>query len=135
MQTIGKIAGRAGVSVDTVRFYERNGLLPAPRRTASGYRLYADDTVGRLRFIRRAKSLGFSLEEIGELLRLNDGGEGRLAVRTLAENRLVEIEHKIADLDRIRGTLAHLIRECSGTGKVHGCPIIEALTVHRDDGD
>jgi MerR family copper efflux transcriptional regulator len=118
-----------------VRFYERNGLLPAPRRTASGYRLYAEDTVGRLRFIRRAKSLGFSLEQIGELLRLNDGGESRLAVRTLAENRLIEIERKIADLGRIRATLAHLVRECSGTGKVNGCPIIEALTVQRDDDD
>jgi MerR family copper efflux transcriptional regulator len=133
MNTIGKIAGSAGVSVDTVRFYERTGLLPRAQRTASGYRLYAEATVDRLRFIRQAKMLGFSLEDIAELLHLHDGGGSRRAVRGIAQRRLAEVERRIADLERMRATLAHLVGECSGSGTVHGCPIIESL-VREPDG-
>jgi MerR family transcriptional regulator, copper efflux regulator len=82
--TIGKLANAAEVGIDTVRFYERAGLLKKPPRTAAGYRRYAEPDVARLRFIRRAKALGFSLQEIGELLRLNDGGGHRGAVRAPA---------------------------------------------------
>jgi len=125
--TIGKLAHAAGVGIDTVRFYERAGLLDRPQRTASGYRLYAGSDVARLRFIRRAKGLGFSLEEIAELLRLNDGGGRRAAVRALAGQRLAEIEQKLSELSRMRDTLRHLILQCRGDGPLAGCPIIDAV--------
>lgn len=125
--TIGKLASAAEVGIDTVRFYERASLLKTPRRTPAGYRLYAESDVARLRFIRRAKTLGFSLEEIAELLRLNDGGGRRSAVRRLAEQRLKEIEQKLSELGRMRDTLQHLVHECDGDGSVDGCPIIEAV--------
>jgi MerR family copper efflux transcriptional regulator len=125
--TIGKLANAAGVGIDTVRFYERAGLLNKPRRTASGYRLYAASDVGRLRFIRRAKTLGFSLDEIAELLRLNDGGGRRGAVRALASRRLAAIEQKLTELSRMRDTLRHLVLQCRGDGPLAGCPIIDAV--------
>ena len=100
--TIGKLANAAGIGIDTVRFYVRVGLLNRPQRSASGYRLEAEADVARLRFIRRAKALGFSLEGIAELLRLNDGGGRRGAVRALAGQRLAEIEQKLTELSRMR---------------------------------
>ncbi|BBA35795.1 transcriptional regulator, MerR family [Methylocaldum marinum] len=127
MLTIGKVAARAGISIDTVRFYERSGLLKKADRTEAGYRLYAADDVNRLKFIRRAKALGFSLEEVAELLALNDGVGERSAVRAIAERRLAELEQKIAELDRVRRTLAGLVQACDGAGPVCGCPIIEAV--------
>ena len=126
-RTIGKLANAAGVRIDTVRFYERAGLLKKPQRTAAGYRLYAESDAARLRFIRRAKALGFSLDEIAELLRLNDGGGRRGAVRALAEQRLSEIEQKLRELGRMRETLRHLVHQCHGDGPLAGCPIIEAV--------
>jgi Hg(II)-responsive transcriptional regulator len=129
--TIGKLASAAEVGIDTVRFYERAGLLKRPQRTPAGYRLYAESDAARLRFIRRAKVLGFSLEEIGELLRLNDGGGRRSAVRALAERRLREIEQKLSELGRMRDTLRHLVHECHGDGSIAGCPIIEAVLPRR----
>ena len=125
--TIGKLASAAGVGVDTVRFYERAGLLNKPPRTASGYRLYDAADAARLRFIRRAKALGFSLEEIVELLKLNDGGGRRSAVRALAERRLAEIEQKLVDFKRMRDTLRELLHKCHGEGSLEGCPIIETV--------
>jgi len=125
--TIGKLASAAGVGIDTVRFYERAGLLNKPHRTAAGYRLYAGSDVARLRFIRRAKALGFSLEEIAELLRLNDGGGRRGAVRALAGRRLAEIEQKLTELSRMRDTLRDLVFQCRGDGPLAGCPIIDAV--------
>jgi Hg(II)-responsive transcriptional regulator len=125
--TIGKLADAAEVGIDTVRFYERAGLLRKPQRTAAGYRLYAESDAARLRFIRRAKALGFSLDEVAELLRLNDGGGRRGAVRALAEQRLSEIEQKLTELSRMRNTLRHLIHQCHGDGPLAGCPIIEAV--------
>jgi Hg(II)-responsive transcriptional regulator len=125
--TIGRLASAAGVRIDTVRFYERAGLLKKPQRTAAGYRLYAQADAARLRFIRRAKALGFSLDEITELLRLNDGGGRRGAVRALAERRLAEIEQKLVELSRMRQTLRHLVDRCHGDGTLSGCPIIAAV--------
>jgi len=125
--TIGKAARQAQVGIDTVRFYERQGLLPAASRTASGYRLYTADDVDRLRFIRRAKTLGFSLHEIAELLRLNAGNGTRGSVRKLAQRRLEDLERKIAELGAIRDALAQLVRRCTGEGPVTGCPIIEGV--------
>ncbi len=125
--TIGKLAAAAGVGIDTVRFYERAGLLKKPARTPSGYRKYALTDAARLRFVRRAKALGFSLEEVGELLRLNDGGGRRKAVRAVAQKRLAQIEQRLAELESMRKTLRHLLHECHGDGPLEGCPIIEAV--------
>jgi len=129
--TIGRLARRAGVGIDTVRFYERARLLPKPGRTASGYRTYGEGDVERLRFIRRAKALGFTLDEIGELLALSAGKGGRGPVKALAERRLHDLERKIAELSVMRDTLARYARHCSGHGAVEGCPIIEAVLAHE----
>ena len=125
--TIGKTAKQAGVGIDTVRFYEREGLLPEARRTQSGYRLYSADDVDRLRFIRRAKTLGFSLEEIGELLSLNSAKGSRASVRKLAQHRLADLNQKISELTAIRDALATLVRRCTGEGPLKGCPIIQGV--------
>ena len=125
--TIGKLARAAGVGIDTVRFYERAGLLNKPQRTASGYRLYDASAAARLHFVRRAKALGFTLEEIGGLLALNDGGGKRSSVRALAERRLAEIEQRLAELTGMRDTLRHLVHECRSDGPLAGCPIIDAV--------
>jgi len=125
--TIGRLAKAAGVGIDTVRFYERRGLLPEPRRTASGYRLYGQETVARIEFIRRAKQLGFTLDEILLLLKLQDQGGKKAEVRDLTQHKLAEINSKISDLERIRTVLQDLSRSCSGEGSVDGCPIIEAI--------
>lgn len=128
--TIGKLARQAGVGIDTVRFYEREGLLPRANRSESGYRLYSADDVDRLRFIRRAKNLGFSLEEIAQLLDLNAGKGSRANVKRLAEHRLADLDQKLRELAAIRDALAKLVRQCSGQGSVKGCPIIEGVLAH-----
>ncbi len=125
--TIGWLAKRADVGIDTIRFYERRGLLPAPARTAAGYRLYAPDTADRLQFIRRAKALGFSLEEITALLDLQDNGGPKAEVKAITNHKIDEIDAKIHDLQKMRGVLAELNRDCSGQGDIASCPIIEAL--------
>jgi len=125
--TIGKLAREAGVGIDTVRFYERAGLLPKAQRTPSGYRLYEPGDADRLRFIRRAKALGFSLDEITELLQLNAGKGTRASVRKLAQRRLDDLNQKLAEMTAIRDALSHLIKRCSGDGPVSGCPIIEGV--------
>ncbi len=125
--TIGKLATNAGVGIDTVRFYERAGLMPRPARTAAGYRLYAAADVDRMRFIRRAKALGFALDEIAELLGLSAGRGGREGVKALAERRLLELEGRIRELTVMRDALAGYASRCSGKGPVQGCPIIEAV--------
>lgn len=125
--TIGKLAREAGVGIDTVRFYERAGLLPKAQRTPSGYRLYEPGDAHRLRFIRRAKALGFSLDEITELLQLNTGKGTRASVRKLAQRRLDDLNQKLAEMTAIRDALSHLITRCSGDGPVSGCPIIEGV--------
>lgn len=125
--TIGKVAKQAGVGIDTVRYYEREGLLPEAPRTQSGYRLYSADDVGRLRFIRRAKLLGFNLEEISELQKLNAGGGNRAGVKHLAELRLADLNRKLRELTAIRDALATLVKRCSGQGSLKGCPIIEGV--------
>lgn len=129
--TIGKLAKQSGVGIDTVRFYEREGLLPKAARTQSGYRLYSAADVDRLRFIRRAKSLGFSLDEIAELLSLNAAKGSRASVKKLAQHRLSDLNQKISELTTIRDSLALLVRECSGEGSVKGCPIIEGVLAHE----
>ena len=125
--TISRLAEAGGVGVDTVRFYERSGLIRKPARSAAGYRLYAAEEVRRLRFIRRAKALGFSLDDITELLHLNDGQGSRASVRALARQRLDEIERKLRALQALQHSLQTLVQHCDGHGGLAGCPIIEAV--------
>lgn len=126
--TIGTVAKRAGVAIDTIRFYEREGLLPEPLRRASGYRSYDDSAINRLRFIRRAKDLGFTLEEIRDLLALSaDRHRGVKAVKQRAAQRLADIDARIAELTRIREGLEQLIEACPGRGDPEHCPILRAL--------
>jgi MerR family copper efflux transcriptional regulator len=126
--TIGEVARQAGVGVETVRFYERQGLLEEPPRRASGYRQFDQDTVDVLRFIRRAKELGFTLKEVKGLLALRlDASATRAEVRQQANAKVTDIEARIADLQRMRDVLLKLVKKCHGDGAATGCPILEAL--------
>ena len=127
--TIGRVARAAGVPIDTIRYYEREGLLPEPERRLSGYRDYTSDAITRLRFIRRAKELGFSLPEIRELLALSaDRERGVRGVKQRAEARLTEIERRIRELKRVQRGLKSLIDACPGHGALERCPILTALS-------
>jgi len=131
---IGELARAAGVPIDTVRYYERQGLLPAPSRTASGYRQYGHDDVGRLRFVRRAKALGFTLEEIRDLLGLSARREADMAgMKAAAIQKLADIDDKLAELQRIRAGLDALVASCPGHGALEHCPILDALADERHD--
>lgn len=126
--TIGEVARKAGVGVETVRFYEREGLLDEPERRASGYRQYDPEAIAVLRFIRRAKELGFTLKEIKGLLVLRlDASATRAEVRQQAKAKVADIEARIADLQRMRDVLLNLIKKCHGDGAARGCPILDAL--------
>ena len=126
--TIGQVARHAGVGIETVRFYERQGLLEEPARKQSGYRQYGEDVVARLRFIRRAKELGFSLKEIKELLALRvDPTTTCAEVRSKAAAKLADVEQKIEALQRIRKALVKLTAVCRGRGPTSECPILDAL--------
>jgi MerR family copper efflux transcriptional regulator len=126
---IGELARQTGVAIDTVRYYERQGLLPPPARMESGYRSYALDDVHRLRFIRRAKDLGFTLEEISGLLELSSRRHEDMAeLKQAAKVRLERIDERIAELQRVRAGLEQLVRHCPGHGELGACPILNALT-------
>ena len=126
---IGALARSAGVNVQTVRYYERRGLLPDPRRRGAGYREYSGDTLQRLRFIKRAQELGFTLAEIDELLGLRLRGSATAAdVKARAGEKIAEIERKLRDLERIRDALTHLAGRCrGGRAPIGDCPLLEAL--------
>ena len=131
---IGELARAAGVPIDTVRYYERQGLLPLPARTASGYRKYGHDDAARLRFVRRAKALGFTLEEIRELLSLSARREADMAgMKAAAMQKLADIDDKLAELQRMRAGLDSLIASCPGHGALKHCPILDALADERHD--
>ena len=124
--SIGQLAKRAGVAIDTVRYYERNAILTPAGRLESGYRRYGETELKRLRFIRRAKVLGFTLADIRELLSLGD--ERNVAkVKLAAEAKLAEVEQRLAELERIRNGLRTLVAACPGHGRAEACPILNAL--------
>ena len=125
--TRGALAVRTSCNIETIRHYERVGLLPPPPRSAGGHRLYGEDLVKRVNFVRRSRDLGFSIEEIRELLRLVDGGAYTCReVEKLARDHVREIRRKIADLRRLQRVLETMAARCSGDA-VPDCPIIEAL--------
>lgn len=126
--TIGKVAKAAGLGVETVRFYERQGLIAEPARSNSGYRQYRAETIKRLQFIVRAKALGFTLQEIGDLLDLRaTPGAGCADVQARAEAKIADIEERIAQLDAMKRALGDLVAQCRGEGPLSDCPILDAL--------
>jgi DNA-binding transcriptional MerR regulator len=123
---IGALAKRAGVKIDTVRYYERSGLLQPRGRLASGYRQYTELELARLRFIRRAQTLGFNLSEVRDLLALSAQRDvGR--VRHSAQVKLAVVESRISALEKVRNGLSALIAACPGHGRAEDCPILKAL--------
>src|SRR5215472_86950 len=126
--TIGRLARAVGVNLETVRYYERRGLLLKPPRSRSGYRLFPAEAKRRLRFIRRAQELGFSLGEIRELLSLRVAPTAKSAdVRRRAQTKITDIEAKIRSLQSMKKALRELTKTCSGCGSVRECPILESL--------
>jgi len=132
---IGQLARRAGVPIDTVRYYERQGLVPEPPRSASGYRQYGPDDVTRLEFIRRAKTLGFTLEEIGELMAISGNYSSDMKeMKQKASMKLEVVEARLKELVRMRDALRGLVEACPGHGSLATCPIMAALTTDPATG-
>lgn len=126
--TIGRLAKQAGVNVETIRFYEREGLVKTPARSAAGYRQYSTDAVRRIQFIRRAKDLGFTLKEIAGLLALQaKPGVTCADVRERAQHKIEDIRGRIDTLKRMHAALEKLVNECSGRGPITECPILDAM--------
>lgn len=129
--TIGQVAVAGGVNIETIRYYERRGLFPVAGRTPSGYRQYADDAITRLRFIKHAQELGFSLEEIRELLalRVSNGGSCK-AVAQKTREKIEIVEERIRHLQRMKSTLEQLSAACAARRPTEECPILETLEDH-----
>ena len=127
--TIGAVAQQAGVNIETLRYYERKGIIPKPPRTSSNYRLYSKETVRRVRFVKRAQELAFSLREIKELLALRATREAKCQdVRRQALHKIEEIDEKMRTLEAMKGVLRKLVKECASTrAPVSDCPILESL--------
>ena len=127
----GQLAKTANVNGETLRYYERRGLLPDPPRRKSGYRVYPVESVSRVRFIKGAQDLGFTLEEIEELLAMRiDKKASKTEVRERAQNKVTQIDAKITALQQMRNALSHLIDQCHGDGPTSECPILEAIELH-----
>lgn len=132
---IGRLARAGGVSVETIRYYERRGLLPGARRESSGYRIFADDAAARLRFIRRAQELGFSLDEIASLLALSP--RSRVACREVqahVRQRLAEIDRRLERLRGVQQGLLELLDACERRGGARDCPLLASLGEEGHDG-
>lgn len=131
--TIGQVAAAAVVNVQTIRYYERRGLFAAPRRTPSGYRQYAEEAISRLRFIKHAQELGFSLREIQELLGLRvRHGSACDAVERKTRQKMEVVQQRIRDLQRLKRTLERLAAACTARQPTDDCPILEVLEDHDD---
>jgi Hg(II)-responsive transcriptional regulator len=127
--TIGRLARAADVGVETIRYYQGRKLLPVPP-SSGAFRYYPVSLVERIRFIKRAQELGFSLDEVAELLHLEEGAD-RASIRHIATDRLAQIEHKLSDLRRMQKVLKHLVTECEHTSADLPCPIIGTLAATR----
>ena len=124
----GQLANAAGVHAETIRFYEQKGLIPKPSRSAAGYKQYSEDYIDRIRFIKRAQDLGFTLKEILELLSLRLAPDSdRADVRRQVDEKINDIELKMVDLQRIKTALDELVSCCSGRGSTRECPILEFM--------
>ena len=126
--SIGGLAQQAHVNIETIRYYERTGLIPKPARRANGYRRYTAEHLARVRFIKQSQTLGFSLKEIAELLQLRvRRGATCTDIRRRAEGKIDDINAKIAALQGIRKALRRLVKSCQGSGPTTACPILDAL--------
>lgn len=126
--TIGKLSKQANVTIDSIRFYERRGLLEEPVRTEANYRMYSNNAVKRLHFIKKSQKLGFSLEEIRELLRLcHDSSASKADIKQITEDKIADIRTRIQDLTRMLEALKRLDESCDGKGPVAECPILKSL--------
>ncbi len=131
---IGEVAGRAGVNKETVRYYEKRGLIPEPDRRRSGYRIFTKRHIDQIKFIKRAQELGFTLSEIKELLELRlDGSISCEHVRKKAESKRAEVQEKINDLKGIKTVLGDLIESCKADGTTEECVILNALEGEKDE--
>ena len=125
---IGEIAKLSGVSVETVRFYERRGLIEEPPRTESGYRQYSRSTANRILFIKRTQELGFTLKEIKELLKIaSNNTMGCGEIRNFSQSKIIQISEKIKHLKKLKKGLEILVKNCPGKGSVNGCPIVDSM--------
>lgn len=127
-RTIGRLAAEAGVNVETIRFYERRGLIQQPESPTSGWRRYGEEVLRRIRFIKRAQQLGFSLDDVAEMLALRGSRSEAQCGRTRsrAQAKIAEVEARVSDLCAMRKALEALVRSC-GSLSPHACPLIEAL--------
>jgi MerR family mercuric resistance operon transcriptional regulator len=130
--TIGRLADEVGVNVETIRFYQRKGLLQKPDRPIGGIRRYGQTDIARVKFIKSAQRLGFSLEEIGQLLRLDDGMQCSAAAQ-LASEHLANVRLRLQDLNRIEAALAKLLKQCARHRGEVACPLIAALHANTDE--
>jgi MerR family transcriptional regulator, copper efflux regulator len=134
MLSIGQVAKKTDISIETLRFYERSGLIPEPPRKESGYRQYPEEIVPVLRFIKNAKDLGFTLAEIKELLSLRCAPDGTKAdVRKKTMEKIAELDRKILLLNRMKKSLEGLAEACDGSGPASECPILEAMIDESDE--
>ena len=132
--TISELAKNAGVNIETIRYYERLGLISEPPRTESGYRIFPPEVIQRIRFIKRSQDLGFTLSEIKKLLSMTESeSSGCREVRLFASQKIKEIEFKIRDLQSIKSVLQDLSSRCPDQGPVHNCPIVERLSEGGED--
>ncbi|VAX41277.1 Transcriptional regulator, MerR family [hydrothermal vent metagenome] len=132
--TIGQVAKQAGVGVETVRYYEREGLLEQAKRKASGYRQFDERVIDRLRFIRRAKELGFTLKEIKELIHMQvDPTITCVDVKSRAEIKIIDIENRIRSLQKMKKALVKLAKTCEGKGPASDCVILESLQPEKNN--
>jgi MerR family transcriptional regulator, copper efflux regulator len=132
--TIGQLAKQGGVHLETIRYYERRGILPRPPRTSAGYRAFSDDALRRLRFIKRAQALGFSLREIEDLLALRArSGRSCVGVQVKAKAKIADIDTKLQELSAMRSALTRLVATCAHRGATSACPILESLETEDDE--
>jgi len=133
---IGQVAKRAGVNVETIRFYERKGLITQPPRNLGRYRRYPQEAIARIRFIKRAKELGFALTEIADLLSLQANPRATCAdVKQKAETKISTIHGRIKDLQKMKRSLEKLAVACKGSGPLDDCPIIDCFETHKEKGE
>lgn len=130
--SIGQLAERCGIAAQAIRYYEQEQLMPKPQRTESNYRRYPEAAVARLQFILQAKKMGFTLDEIRELLILQDANGDRAEAKRIAAEKLARIRDQIRHLTKIEAVLTRTLSECAGQGPMQeGCPIVEAITEQK----